>query len=80
MTPPSKYPASLGNISGGGMASASFTVQFHCRGRDDDHSGEDHDLARSKQERDDTPRFILWAPWSANVYEKGTLVAKDLEP
>lgn len=80
VTPPSKYPVSLGNISGGGMASASFTVQFHCRGEEEGHSGKDHGDARPRQERDDTPRFLLRAPWSANVYEKGTLVAKDLQP
>lgn len=80
VTPPSKYPVSLGNIGGGGMGSASFTVQFHCRGGDDDRSDREHRAARSKPERDDTPRFALWAPWSANVYEKGTLVVKDLRP
>jgi endo-1,4-beta-xylanase len=25
-------------------------------------------------------RFVLWAPWSANVYEMGTLVEKNLQP
>ena len=25
-------------------------------------------------------RFVLWVPWSANVYETGTLVVKDLQP
>jgi endo-1,4-beta-xylanase len=25
-------------------------------------------------------RFALWAPWSANVYQTGTLVEKDLQP
>ena len=62
ITPPSKYPLSLGDVAGGGMATASFTVQFQkCRDADDD-------------------RFVLWAPWSANVYETGTLVAKGLQP
>jgi endo-1,4-beta-xylanase len=28
----------------------------------------------------DDARFILWAPWSANVYQTGTLVVKDLQP
>jgi endo-1,4-beta-xylanase len=62
VTPPSKYPVSLGDVAGGASASAAFTVQFHhCRDSDD-------------------ARFVLWAPWSANVYETGTLVAKDLQP
>jgi len=25
-------------------------------------------------------RFVLWAPWSANVYEKGTLFEENLKP
>jgi len=25
-------------------------------------------------------RFVLWAPWSANVYEMGTLMEKNLQP
>ncbi len=62
VTPPSKYPVSLGDVGGGGTASASFTVQFkNCRDPDD-------------------ARYVLWAPWSANVYETGTLVLKDLQP
>jgi len=62
IVPPSKYPVSLGDVAGGGMASASFTVRFQkCRDGDD-------------------ARFVLWAPWSANVYETGTLVAKGLQP
>jgi endo-1,4-beta-xylanase len=62
VTPPSKYPVALGDVGGGGTASASFTVKFqHCRDADD-------------------ARFVLWAPWSANVYEKGAVVAKDLQP
>jgi endo-1,4-beta-xylanase len=60
LTPPSKYPVALGNVGGGGMASASFTAQFK-------HCGDD-------------ARFVLWAPWSANVYETGTLVEKNLRP
>jgi endo-1,4-beta-xylanase len=60
--PPSKYPLSLGDVAGGGMASVSVTVRFQkCSDPDDD-------------------RFVLWAPWSANVYETGTLVAKGLQP
>jgi endo-1,4-beta-xylanase len=67
VTPPSKYPVVLGDVAGGGTASASFTVQFQkCKS---DHDGD----------RDD-PRFVLWAPWSANVYEHGTLVQKNLQP
>ncbi|MFI4885828.1 MAG: endo-1,4-beta-xylanase [Steroidobacterales bacterium] len=67
VTPPSKYPVALGDIGGGGTASASFTVQFqNCKG---DHDGD----------RDD-PRFVLWAPWSANIYERGRLVEKNLQP
>lgn len=62
VTPPSKFPVALGDVAGGGMASASFTVQFHdCRDPDD-------------------ARFILWAPWSANVYQTGMLVQKNLQP
>ncbi|HTX06219.1 MAG TPA: endo-1,4-beta-xylanase [Steroidobacteraceae bacterium] len=62
ITPPSKYPLSLGDVAGGSTASVSFTVQFQkCRDSDAD-------------------RFVLWAPWSANVYETGTLVAKGLQP
>src|SRR5579883_1187772 len=65
VTPPSKYPVALGNVGAGGMASASFTVQFHgCRNDDDG----------------DDARFVLWAPWSANGYETGTLVEKNLQP
>lgn len=60
LTPPSKYPVALGNVGGGGSASASFTVQFQ-RCRND-------------------ARFVLWAPWSANVYQMGTLVEKNLQP
>ncbi|MDE2262577.1 MAG: hypothetical protein KGL45_08655 [Gammaproteobacteria bacterium] len=68
VTPPSNYPVVLGDVAGGGTASASFTVEFrNCRD-DDDHDGDDH------------PRFVLWAPWSANVYENGTLVEKNLQP
>ena len=67
VTPPSKYPVALGDIGGGGTASASFTVQFqNCRS---DHDGD----------RDD-PKFVLFAPWSANTYEKGMLVQKNLQP
>jgi endo-1,4-beta-xylanase len=67
VTPPSKYPVALGNVGAGGTASASFTVRFqNCRS-DDDHDGDD-------------PRFVLWAPWSANGYETGTLVDKNLHP
>ena len=67
VTPPSKYPVVLGDVAGGGAESASFTVQFqNCKG---DHDGD----------RDD-PKFVLWAPWSANVYEHGTLVEKNLQP
>ncbi|HVS77124.1 MAG TPA: endo-1,4-beta-xylanase [Steroidobacteraceae bacterium] len=62
VTPPSNYPVALGDVAGGGTASASFTVQFHdCRDTDD-------------------ARFVLLAPWTANVYETGTVVAKDLQP
>jgi hypothetical protein len=25
-------------------------------------------------------RFVLWAPWNANVYQTGTLVEKNLQP
>jgi endo-1,4-beta-xylanase len=60
VTPPSKYPVALGNVGGGGTASASFTVQFQRCG--------------------DDARFVLWAPWSANVYQMGTLVEKNLQP
>lgn len=60
VTPPSKYPVVLGDIGGGGSASASFDVQF--------------------QQCADDARFVLWAPWSANVYETGTLVEKSLQP
>ena len=67
MTPPSKYPVVLGDVGGGGTASASFTVQFLCK-----HAAGDGD-------RDD-PRYILWAPWSANTYETGVLVQKNLQP
>lgn len=66
VTAPSKYPVVLGDVGGGGTASASFTVQFHgCKidGRD----------------RDD-PRYILWAPWNANTYETGVLVQKNVQP
>ena len=28
----------------------------------------------------DDARFVLWAPWSANVYETGTLVEKNVQP
>jgi endo-1,4-beta-xylanase len=28
----------------------------------------------------DDARFVLWAPWNANVYETGTLVEKSLQP
>ncbi|HEX4267138.1 MAG TPA: endo-1,4-beta-xylanase [Steroidobacteraceae bacterium] len=60
LTPPSKYPVLLGNVGGGGTASASFGAQFqHCR---------------------NDARFVLWAPWSANVYQMGTLVQKNLQP
>jgi endo-1,4-beta-xylanase len=82
VTPPSKYPVMLGDVAGGGMASASFTVQFHCWDRDgSDHDGGDRDHGdRDHSDRDDTPRFVLWAPWTANVYEHGTLLQKDLQP
>ena len=64
--PPSKYPVVLGDVGGGGTASASFTVQFHdCRF---DSRGRD------------VPRYILWAPWNANTYETGVLVQKNIEP
>ncbi len=87
VTPPSKYPVMLGDVAGGGTASASFTVQFRCRdrggsdrdGRDRDHSDSDHSDS-DHSDRDDAPRFVLWAPWTANVYERGTLVQKDLQP
>ena len=67
VTPPSKYPVVLGDVGGGGTASASFTVQFLCK-----HAAGDGD-------RDD-PRYILWAPWNANTYETGVLVQKSLQP
>ena len=66
VTPPSNYPVVLGDIGGGGTASASFTVQFH--GCKIDSRGRD------------TPRYILWAPWNANTYETGVLVQKDVQP
>lgn len=70
--PPSKYPVTLGDVAGGGSASVSFTVKFqHCAGNGDD---DDHGNGR------DTPRFLLWAPWSANTYEKGSLVQKNVTP
>jgi hypothetical protein len=72
VTPPSKYPVVLGDVAGGGMASAAFTVKFHCA--EPDHGD------RDDTDRDDTPRFVLRAPWTANVYEKGMLVQKDLQP
>lgn len=25
-------------------------------------------------------RLVLWAPWSSNVYDAGTLLEKDLQP
>ena len=57
----------LGDVAGGGAASASFTVQFqNCKSDDDG-------------DRDD-PKFVLWAPWTANGYEHGTLVQKNLQP
>ncbi len=62
VTPPSKYPVVLGDVAGGGTASASFTVRFE-RCKDPDHA-----------------RYVLWAPWSANVYQTGMVVAKDLQP
>ncbi|MDA8350589.1 MAG: endo-1,4-beta-xylanase [Pseudomonadota bacterium] len=87
ITPPSSYPVVLGDVAGGGMASASFTVQFHCgerRRRGRDFAGRGHDDRghddRGDREGDDAPRFILRAPWSANVYETGTLVQKDVQP
>jgi endo-1,4-beta-xylanase len=66
VTPPSKYPVVLGDVAGGGSASASFTVQFH--GCKLDNRGRD------------TPRYILWAPWNANTYETGVLVRKNVQP
>jgi endo-1,4-beta-xylanase len=90
VTPPSKYPVVLGDVAGGGMASAAFTVQFHCADPDHgdsdqgDHRGRDHGDHdhgdRDDTGRDDTPRFVLWAPWTANVYEQGMLEQKDLQP
>lgn len=66
VTPPTKYPVVLGDVGGGGTASASFTVQFHGCKIDD-------------RDRDD-PRYILWAPWNANTYETGVLVQKNVQP
>ncbi len=62
VTPPSKYPVVLGDVAGGGTASATFTVQFlHCQNPQD-------------------ARYILWAPWTANTYQTGTLVERNLQP
>ena len=67
VTPPSAFPVSLGDVAGGGTASATFTVQFHnCRNDGD-------------KDRDD-PRFVLWAPWTANTYEKGAVFQRDVRP
>jgi endo-1,4-beta-xylanase len=67
VTPPSKYPVSLGDVTGGGTASVSFTVRFHnCR---NDGDNDRHD-----------PRFVLWAPWKANTYEAGLLLQKNVRP